>query len=182
MSLWFPILLSAVFVFLVSSFIHMVLPYHKGDFKKLPDEDGVMNALRNLNIPPGEYSFPRAESMKEMSSPEFKSKLEKGPAAFITVLRNEAPSMTGGLILWFVYSLLIGVIAAYVASRAVGMDANYLSVFRFTGVTAFACYSIALLQNSIWYKRAWSVTFKSMFDGLIYAFVTAGTFGWLWPM
>jgi len=182
MSLWLPILLSAVFVFLVSSFIHMVLPYHKGDFKKLPDEDGVMNALRNFNIPPGEYSFPRAESMKEMSSPEFKSKLEKGPAAFISVMKNEVPSMTGSLILWFIYSIIVGIFAAYVAGRALEPGADYLAVFRFSGVTAFVGYSIALLQNSIWYKRAWSVTFKSMFDGLIYALVTAGTFGWLWPM
>lgn len=41
--------------------------------------------------------------------------------------------------------------------------------------------ALALLQNSIWYKRKWSSTLKSMADGLVYALVTAGTFGWLWP-
>jgi hypothetical protein len=34
---------------------------------------------------------------------------------------------------------------------------------------------------SIWYYRAWSTTFKATVDGLIYALLTAGTFGWLWP-
>ena len=58
---------------------------------------------------------------------------------------------------------------------------NYLSVFRFAGTTAFLCYAVALWQNSIWDKRAWSTTAKSTFDGLVYALVTAGVFGWLWP-
>ena len=181
-SLWMPILLSAVFVFLVSSFLHMVLPYHKKDFKKLPDEKDIARTLRNFNIPPGEYSLPHAEDMKEMSSAEFTVKMLEGPVAFVTVLENKAPSMTESLIQWFVYSLIIGVFAAYVAGRALEPGALYLAVFRFVGVTAFVGYSIALLQNSIWYKRAWLTTLKSMFDGLIYALVTAGTFGWLWPM
>jgi hypothetical protein len=180
LSLWLPIFLSAVFVFIVSSFIHMVLTYHKNDFRKLPDEAGVMEALRKFNIPPGEYSFPKPENMKEMSTPEFTEKMKNGPVAFITVMKNEAPSMTGSLIQWFIYSIIVSIFAAYVAGRALTPEASYLAVFRFTGVTAFVGYSIALLQNSIWYKRAWSVTLKSMFDGLIYALVTAGTFGWLW--
>ena len=46
---------------------------------------------------------------------------------------------------------------------------------------AFACYAIAGWQDSIWFKRSWSTTLKNTFDGLIYALVTAGTFGWLWP-
>jgi len=54
-------------------------------------------------------------------------------------------------------------------------------VFRFAGSTAFMGYSLALAQNSIWYRRNWGTTFKSMFDGLVYALLTAGTFGWLWP-
>jgi len=40
---------------------------------------------------------------------------------------------------------------------------------------------VALWQMSIWYRRAWSTTIKATVDGLIYALLTAGTFGWLWP-
>ncbi len=36
--LWLPILLSAVFVFIVSSIIHMALPIHKGDYGKLTNQ------------------------------------------------------------------------------------------------------------------------------------------------
>lgn len=67
------------------------------------------------------------------------------------------------------------------AGRALAPCAPYLGVFRFTGVTAFAGYSLAIWQLHIWYHRAMSMTLKSAIDGLIYALLTAGTFGWLWP-
>jgi hypothetical protein len=68
-----------------------------------------------------------------------------------------------------------------VAGAALGPGRPYLQVFRLAGTVAFAGYSLALLQHSIWYHRKWSTTFLSMFDGLIYALLTGGTFGWLWP-
>lgn len=181
MSLWLPILLSAVIVFIISSIIHMFLGYHNSDFRKIPDEDGIMNALRPFNIQPGDYVMPFAGSSKAMKDPEFMSRMEKGPVSLMTIMTNGKPNMGGSMILWFLYLIIVGIIAAYVAGRALTPEAHYLAVFRFVGVTAFACYSIALLQNSIWYRRNWGATLKSIFDGLIYALVTAGTFGWLWP-
>ena len=49
------------------------------------------------------------------------------------------------------------------------------------GVTAFVGYALALWQMSIWYRRSWGTTLRSTIDGLIYALLTAGVFGWLWP-
>lgn len=181
MSLWLPIVLSAVFVFVVSSIIHMVFKYHANDFVKLPDEDGVMAALGKFGIPPGNYAMPRAGSMKEMGEPAYLEKYEKGPVAFLTVLPSGSPGMGKELTLWFLYSLLVGIFAAYVAGRALAPGAEYLAVHRFAGVTAFGGYGLALIQNSIWYKRSWSSTLKSVFDALLYGTVTGGTFGWLWP-
>jgi hypothetical protein len=180
-SLWLPILLSAVIVFVVSSIIHMVLPYHRKDFGKVPAEDDVTDALRKFDIPPGEYVIPHAGSSKEMGSPEFKEKLTKGPVAMMTVMESGPPSMGKNLVQWFVYCIVVGIFAAYIAGRALEPGAHYLSVFRFAGCTAFVGYAVALWQNSIWYKRAWSTTLKSTFDGLVYGLLTAGTFGWLWP-
>jgi len=181
LSLWLPILLSAVAVFIISSVIHMVLGYHKNDFVALPSEKQMMDDLRKHNIPSGDYMFPKANSMKEMGSPEFIEKMKQGPVGMITIMNSGSPNMAKELSLWFVYSIIVGVFAAYVAGRALEPGAHYLTVFRFAGVTAFVGYSLALLQNSIWYKRNWAATFKSMFDGLIYALFTAGIFGWLWP-
>jgi len=182
-SLWLPILLSAVIVFIVSSIIHMVLGYHNNEFAKLPREDEVMDALRPFSIPPGEYVMPRASSMKEMGTPEFIEKITKGPAAFMTVVESGPQKMGLQLTLWFVNSIVVGIFAAYISTRALAMNpaADYLDVFRFVGCTAFIAYSVALWQNSIWYKRSWITTVKSTFDGLVYALLTAGTFGWLWP-
>jgi len=181
MSLWLPILLSAVFVFVVSSIIHMVLKYHANDFKRLPNEDEVMAALRPFNLAPGEYCVPRAGSMKEMGSPEFLEKMKRGPVFLMTVMKSGAPSMTGSLVWWFVYSIVVSTFAAYVAGRALGPGAHYLAVFRFAGCTAFVGYALAQWQNTIWYKRPVSTSLKLTFDSLIYALVSAGAFGWLWP-
>ena len=180
-SLWIPILLSAVLVFIVSSIIHMLLPYHRSDFGKVPSEDEVMAALREFDIPPGDYVIPCAGSPEVMRSPEFTEKATQGPVAFLTVMPSGPPAMGGSLVQWFIYSVVVGGFAAYIAGRALGPEAPYLAVFRFVGTAAFGAYALALLQNSIWYKRNWGSTLKSVFDGLIYASVTAGVFGWLWP-
>jgi hypothetical protein len=125
--------------------------------------------------------LPRAENMKEMSTPAFTEKLTKGPVVLMTVLPSRPISMGPSLANWFVYSLVISVFAAYVAGRALEPGADYLAAFRFAGVTAFAGYSIGLWQDSIWHGRPVGTTIKSTFDGLVYALVTGGTFGWLWP-
>jgi hypothetical protein len=179
-TLWLPLLLSSVFVFIASSIIHMVLPWHKNDYPWLKNQDAVMDALRPLGIPLGDYMIPRPKERAEMQTPEFKEKLKKGPVLMMTVLSGEF-SMGRNMGMWFVYIVVVGFFAAYISGRALPAGANYLHVFRFIGATAFMGYSLALWQMSIWYQRSWSLTIKATIDGLIYACLTAGTFGWLWP-
>lgn len=181
LSLAAPIVFSAVIVFLASAVMHMVLRYHWNDLAKLPREDAVTNALRPLSIPPGDYALPHAGSPEGMKSPDYLDKVTKGPVMYMTVLRARKPRMGGSLVMWFAYSLAVGVFAAYITGRALPPGAAYVEVFRFVGASAFMGYSFALLQNSIWWKRNWTMTAKSMFDGLVYALLTGGTFAWLWP-
>jgi hypothetical protein len=180
-ALWIPIVVSAVFVFVASSLFHMVLPWHKSDYPPVPNEDGVMNALRPFNIPPGDYVMPRPTNSTDMSSPAFKAKMAQGPVVVMTVRPNGAWNMGKTMGSWFAYIVIMSVFAAYVAGRANPVGANYLHVFRFAGVTAFLGYSAALWQMQIWYSRSTGTTIKSTIDGLIYACLTAGVFGWLWP-
>jgi hypothetical protein len=180
-ALWLPVLLSSVIVFLASWVIHTILPWHKGDYPQVPNEDRLREAIRPLAIPPGDYMVPRAGSMAEMRSPAFLDKLTTGPVMVVTVMPSGPFAMGRTLALWWVYCLLISVFGAYVASRALPPGTEYLQVFRFVGATAFLGYAAALWQMSIWYRRAWSTTVKSTIDGLVYALLTAGTFGWLWP-
>ena len=180
-ALWLPIVLSAVIVFFASAVIHMGPLWHRNDYPRVPDEDRVMDALRPLAIPPGDYMVPRAMSGAEMKSPEFAEKMRRGPVLILTVIPNGPWSMGRQLALWFLYCLVVSIFAAYVASRALPSGAGYLDAFRFSGTTAFIGYALALWQMSIWYRRAWSTTVKDTADGLIYALLTAGVFGWLWP-
>ncbi len=180
-SLWMPIVLSAVIVFVLSSILHMLLPYHRNDMRKVPREDELMSALRGLDLPPGDYGVPHPGSMAGMKDPSFVEKMRKGPVAFLTVAPGAEPSMAVPLLLWFLYSVVVSLSAGYIAARALTPGAHYLQVFRFVGASAFMGYSFALVQDSIWYKRNWGTTLKSVFDGLLYALFTAGTFGWLWP-
>ena len=140
-----------------------------------------MDALRKFAIPPGDYVTPCPENPEAMKSPEYIEKAEKGPVSFMTILPSGPPAIGPSLIQWFIYSVIISLFSAYLAGHTVGENANYLNVFRVVGCSAFMGYALALAQNSIWYHRNWAATLKSMFDGLIYALVTAGTFGWLWP-
>jgi len=181
LSLLIPIVVSAVLVFIASSIIHMATPFHKNDLKRFPNEDEVMAALRGLGLRPGDYALPKANSMKEMGSPEFAAKMRSGPVALMTVRPAGEISMTGNLVQWFIYSIVVSIFAGYVAGISLGPGAEYLKVFQITGAVAFTGYALALPQNSIWWSRNWAFTVRSMVDGLIYGLLTAGAFGWLWP-
>src|SRR5687768_10322960 len=110
MSLWVPIVLSAVLVFVASFVIHMLLPHHRGDYSKVPAEDQAMDALRGLAIPPGNYMMPHAGSPKAMKDPAFVEKRNKGPIVFMTVF-GPSSSMGKSLAQWFVYCVVVSIFA-----------------------------------------------------------------------
>ncbi|MBV8403646.1 MAG: hypothetical protein JO203_05600 [Gammaproteobacteria bacterium] len=180
-SLWLPILLSAVIVFVVSSVIHMGPFWHRGDFPKMPREAEVLDALRPFAIPPGDYFIPRPAGGQEMRSPEFKEKMNRGPVAVLTVMPNGPMSIQRSLVQWFVFLIVVSIFCAYIAGRTLAVGTDYLRVFQIVGATAFIGYALALSELSIWYRRSWGLTLKGALDGLIYGALTAGTFGWLWP-
>jgi hypothetical protein len=126
--------------------------------------------------------LPRAADMKSMQAPEFVEKLKRGPVLLMTVLPNGPVSMSKALIQWFVYTVIVSALAAYVAGNALPADASYLAVFRIAGTAAFIAYAVGLWQQSIWYNRPWSTTLRHTLDGLIYGLLTGGAFGWLWQM
>ncbi len=179
--LWVPILLAAIGVFVVSSVLHMVIPVHRNDLKKLPGEDAFLAELRSMDVPPGEYVFPCAESMKEMGTPEMLEKFEQGPVGFLTVRNPGSINMAVTLSQWFLYTLMVSVFTAYLTHAALPPGAEYLSVFRMAGTITFLGYGLTYIPNSIWKGTHWWTTAKFLFDGLIYGLVSGGTFGWLWP-
>ena len=181
MDLWLPVMLSAVLVFVVSSIVHMVLPFHRSDYGKLSGETKLMEAMRKEGVSPGNYMFPCPASVKDMESPEMKAKYKLGPVGTVNILPSQPPAIGKSLLQWFCFSLVISFFAAYLTSRTLGPGSHYLQVFRIAGAVAFLGYAGADPVNSIWRGQKWSTTVKNLVDGMLYALVTAGCFGWLWP-
>jgi len=179
--LWLPILLSAVAVFVASSIMHMLLPHHRSDYRKLPDEERVMASLRSPDLTPGDYVFPHAADSSEMRSERYNRLRTEGPVGFLTIMRSGPVSMGPQLAKWFVFALVVSLFAGYLASRTVSSGTEYAQVFRLTSTVAFAGYVLALWQHAIWFGRSWVATLKFSVDGLVYALLTGGIFGWLWP-
>jgi len=180
-ALCLPIVLSAVIVFIASSIMHMVLPYHRSDYRPLPDEDKLLGALHAAGLRRGLYNFPHC-THKDMKSSAVQEKFKQGPVGFLTIFPSGPPAMPKFLGMWFAYCLLISLFVAYLTRLTAVPGSPYMFVFRVACTAAFLAYGAGNLSNGIWKGQPWSMVIKEAFDGLIYAFLTAGTFGWLWPL
>ncbi|MFC2084226.1 hypothetical protein ACFLS9_04140 [Bacteroidota bacterium] len=180
-SLWLPILLSAVVVWIASFVVWTILPHHKSDFKSFPDEESTRNSLKPQNLSPGQYNIPHVPSRESLKDEEFRKKFEDGPVGFFTVLPSKLPDMGKPMVQSFLYFLIVGFIVAYIASRTISGTADYLAVFRVVGTVTWLAYGTGVVLDSIWFGRPWGFTIKHLLDSLFYGLLTAGIFGWLWP-
>ena len=57
----------------------MVLPWHRSDYPKVPNEDKVLDALRPFAIPPGDYMMPRSDESRGNADAGVRRKDEGGP-------------------------------------------------------------------------------------------------------
>lgn len=178
--LWLPILLSAVLVFIASSVVHMLLQWHKSDYKGFANEDEVRAAL-GKHTAPGMYLVPYCADMKQMGSPEMQAKFNEGPVVKVLLRAGSVPSMGKPLAQWFVFCLLVSLFCACIGGHSLALGTVYMNVFCLIGMTAFMGYGFYTIPHGIWWGQPWGAVFKDLLDGLIYALVTAGTFGWLWP-
>ena len=179
--LWLPILLSAVFVFVASSLIHMVVKWHASDYNALSNEKEVRAAIRKGSPAPGQYVLPHCADMKQMGQPGMLAKYAEGPVAFLSVNPNGPPAMGGALVKWLLYTVLVAFMAAYLASRTLAPGTHYLQVFRVVGTVSFLTYGFGSIQLAIWMGKPWRSAAKDLADALIYGLLSAGVFGWLWP-
>lgn len=175
--LWLPILVSSVLVFFVSGIIWMVFKWHNSDYKKTIDEASVRDALGGAS--PGYYVLPYCMDPAEFKDPEMQQKFKAGPVGYITIVPNGLPQLAPKLVSIFIYFVLVSILCAYIVSRTLTPDADYLTVFRIAGTVAFIANGIALIPENIWFGRPWSMTVKNLVDALIYGLLTGGVFGWL---
>lgn len=179
--LWLPIVLSAVFVFVASSIVHMVLKFwHAPDCHGFSNEDEVGAAMRKGNAGAGMYMIPYC-TPETMKTPEAAEKFRQGPVGTI-FLRPPGPMNMGAFLgQWFFYCLIVSLFCAYLGCHVMAAGTPYLNVFRVVGTTAFMAYALGSVPNAIWWGHEWRSQFKYVVDGIVYALLTAGVFGWLWP-
>ena len=178
--LWLPILVATVLVFAASNVVWMVLPHHKKDTRRLPDEAAALEVLGKQGLTPAVYRFPWVE-MSEMKNPEAVEKLRKGPVGLLTVLPSGPFNMGKQMGAWVAFIVVVTAIVAVIAGRMLAPGAPYISVFRRVGAVAILAYAAGNLPNAIWWGKPWRNTCLEVLDGILYGLLTAGAFGWLWP-
>jgi hypothetical protein len=179
--LWLPILVTAVFIFVASSLIHMVLKWHNSDYRKLANEDEVRAAIRAGTPAPGLYVVPHCADMKDMQNTDMMQKFAEGPVGFVTLRRAGPPRIGASLIQWFVFTVIIATAAACLALQAYGIGAHPHQAGHMVGIVSLLVYAGACVPEGIWMARPWRSVFKHGVDGAIYATISALTFMWLWP-
>jgi len=182
LALWLPILLSAVVVFVISSLVHMVLKWHSSDYRTLGNEEAIRAAIRSGNNGPGRYVLPHCKEMKDMGSEEMKGKYREGPVGNLTLLPNGMPNLGIYLGLWFLWSLVIAIVAAYLASRLIPWDHSHArGAAKLVGAVTFIAHGFGTVTESIWTGRPWSQSVRYLIDAALYAVGSALIFCWLWP-
>jgi hypothetical protein len=179
LALGLPVFASAVIVFLAAFIAWTVLPHHRSDWLRIPNEGRLLYAIRELGLERGQYVFPSAMTPEGAKDPEAQAKLKEGPVGSLII--RTAPNMRKSLLYYFLFTLAVSFMAGYVGYAAVPPGAEYLHVFRVLGTVAVLAYSAAEVPGAIWFGRTWSSTWKTVIDGLFFGLLTGGVFGWLWP-
>ena len=178
--LWLPIIASAVAVFVVSALLHMLFTYHNSDYRKVPNEDEVRAAINKGGLTPGQYILPHAVGMGA-KDPVVQQKMKEGPLGFLLLRKPSGPEMGPFLGQWFVLTLVIAFLVAYVAALTIAPGADHMAVFRVVSTIAFLAYAGSQAQEAIWRAVPWSSVIKTIIDGLVFGLVTGGLFALMWP-
>ena len=180
-TLWLPILVSTVFVFITSNLVWMVFQLHKNDWKQLPDEEAFRQVMNTQNLETAEYSFPFSSGPEDWKSEAWQSKFNEGPVGFLTLMPKGDMSMGKNMALWITYVAIIEVFIAYLTGLARADGAAFMEVFQVAGAAGVLGFAGAVAPEAIWLGRQWSNVFRTMFDGIVYGLISAATFAWLWP-
>ena len=179
LALWLAIIVSSVAVFVVSAIIWMAIKYHDKDIQTMPDEDPFLGAIKPLNIKPGLYMFPGCHGV-DLKSEEFKARWKEGPWGII-IIAGKQPKFAMNLLKTFISYLVISIFVAYITTLSVSPGAEYLHVFRVAGTAAVLGYCFGGLGNDFFLGKPTRFILTGLFDGVVFALVTAGVFAAMWP-
>lgn len=185
--LWLPILVSAVAVWVAGAVIWMALPHHKKDMAELPNPKEVIEQIRAMGLPPGNYAFPGGGCGKEaMKDPEVQRCWKEGPLGILSLWKTPpkmGPSMIGTFCVNLAVSITIGYLAWVALGSAVvegGPRLTFLSVFQVTGTAGILAYGFSHIPSALWFGASKRAIAMNIIDGVVYGLITGAIFAWLW--
>ena len=176
-----PIVLASVAVFILSTIIHMAMPWHKSDYGIVPNDDAAIAAIQSLNLAPDDYAVPNPRLPFGGKNPNFIANFERGPAFHMTLIPPGGMHMGKYMGGWFGFNLLISAIAGWVTSSIVAPGGDTHAAFHFSAIITACSYGFGAWPLSIWYHRKWSTALKGTFDAILYGLTTGAVFMWMWP-
>lgn len=181
--LWIPIVLATLLCLGIFWLAWMVLPHHRAEWKRLPTEPDVLDALRKVPPPPGSYAFPFA-NRHEMERADVKLAFERGPVGFLTIAARNRPPVPKMVAQTTLYFLVVSGIAggvAWLAAPAPKFGAPPAEIASVTFLVALLAYASASVPDSVWFGRSWRAFLAQLLDATACAAATAALFTWLWP-
>lgn len=179
-SLWLAIVAASVALWIYGALSWMVLPQHTKDFKKLPDENKVLEFVRGLSVPPGVYLYPNFVTHSEAQKPENKAKCEQGPMGTLSVWSK--PNMGVNMAFTFVFYVVACSLIAYLAAAAgIPRGAGFGKVMQVAGTAGVLAFTFSALPGMIWFQANKPAMLSHIFDGVVMGMITGVVFALLWP-
>ncbi len=176
-SLWLPILCSGLATHIASTLAWVVLPHHKPEWTKLPDEDGLLDWLNSRSTPAGQYIFPFHLGEDGKPSAEQEQKARDGCRGML-VLWPEPPNMGVNIGLTLAFFMVAAFTIGYLASLALAPGASFMDVLQLVGTAGLLTHCAAKFPNVFWFRRKVAM---DLVDGVAYALITGVIFAVMWP-
>jgi hypothetical protein len=178
-SLWLPIIVVPIVLFFASFLAWAILPHHKPDWKKWPDEDALLKAVRESGAEPGLYLFPNIPEC-DMKNPDNQKLYARGPWGVVSVWPSK-PNMGRNMALTVLYFFVVTFFIAYLASVALPAGASFARVLQVVGTAGLLAYCAGGILQEIWFTVPLRAKVMNLLDGISYGLITAVLFGLLWP-
>ncbi|MBZ0263072.1 hypothetical protein K8I28_00260 [bacterium] len=111
--------LAGLAFYIWSTLWYGFIPLQFSELKTMPNEVEIATMLKNSGLEDGMYTYPGMEN-GGMGDPEHMKKAEAGPIINLMIYRNGGMSGmdTMSMIMFLVYCLIVGILAAYMVKTA----------------------------------------------------------------
>lgn len=173
--LWLPILVAGIVTHVLSTLAWVVLPHHRPEWQRLPDEDSL-HATITKSVPAGQYIFPYARDGETVKTEQFQEKADQGTGMLIVwpTQTNMGKAILQTLISFLIIAFVIG----YMASIALPRGAAFVKVLQFVTTAGLLAHVSAKFPFVFWFRRKIAM---DVLDGVVFAVATGLIFAALWP-